>query len=218
MDFSDTVTVPQVEREPLLCRGDLDEALISEVKRCGVVGWDIETSGLDFHSDKIGTCQLHVPTVGVIVVTVNGVRPEGLASLLEDPNVTKVFHHAPFDVRFMLAQWGARATSVKCTKIASKLVFPDLPSGDHSLQELLLRVASIKIEKGERLSNWMAESLSSSQIAYAADDVQHLLPLIDRLESLARDDGILKLLRECFEHIPVRAELDVRGYADVFSY
>mgnify|MGYP006194651211 CR=1 FL=1 len=36
--------------------------------------------------------------------------------------VQKVFHHAPFDLRFMVAQWNVTPRNIACTKVASKML------------------------------------------------------------------------------------------------
>jgi ribonuclease D len=206
------------ERPPVVIAEDLPtgpfEALVSD----GVVACDIETSGLDWRNDSIATFQVYGRSAGAYVVRLGGAAPIRLSRLLADEGVCKVFHHAPFDLRFVLAQWGVRTANVKCTKVASKLVFPDVPAEAHSLKELLHRVAEVDISKDERLSNWLDDDLSGKQIEYAAKDVMYLIPLLDVLESLAGSKGLLDLLYRSFTHIPTRAELDVLGYEDIFAY
>jgi ribonuclease D len=76
----------------------------------------------------------------------------------------------------------------------------------------------IEISKDQRVSDWIGEHLSDEQLAYAANDVRYLLPLLESLERLARERGLTELLMKCFEHIPTRVELDVRGYPDIYEY
>jgi ribonuclease D len=197
---------------------DLPVAVYDEFVVEGIAACDIETSGLDFKTEHIGTFQVYGTTVGAWIVRVNGQTPVRLARLLADERVCKVFHYAPFDLRFVLSQWGVRATNVKCTKIASKVVFPELSDDEHSLKELLQRVADIELSKQARLSDWTHDELTEDQIQYAAKDVLYLLPLINALEELAASKGLTGLLQGCYAHIPTRVELDVRGYGDVFAY
>jgi ribonuclease D len=197
---------------------DITVSAFDALLASGRVACDIETSGLDFRNDRIGTFQLHADGVGAFVVRVNGDVPIRLARLLADPQVCKVFHHALFDLRFVLAQWGVRAVNVRCTKVASKIVFPEAKAEAHSLKELLHRVEQIDISKDQQLTNWLRDDLTDEQIAYAAGDVVYLLPLLDALEALADSKLLGDLLERCFAHLPTRVELDVRGYPDVFVY
>src|SRR2546423_3744292 len=117
--------------------GDLSCSKAQSARRAGVVGWDIETSGLDWRKDKIATCQIFIPNLDVDLIQLGTAMetPPNLKSLLSDPTVMKVFHHAMFDLRFMAAKWGAEARNVVCTKIASKLLEP--LEDDHSLKHVL---------------------------------------------------------------------------------
>jgi ribonuclease D len=204
-------------RTPVLREGDVGEATARELRAAGRIAWDIETSGLDWSSDKIGTCQLYSDATGAIVIQLNGHVPSRLCEILRDAQVTKAFHHAMFDLRFMRAQWGIQARSVRCTKVASKIIDPELPAEEHSLQRLLSRM-DISISKDARLSDWLGEHLSAEQVAYAANDVRYLLPLLSRLEQTARERGLFDVLDRCFNHLPTRVELDVRGYGDIYQY
>jgi len=84
-----------------LVEGDVSADFEGAARDAGVVAWDIETSGLDWRLDRIATCQLHVPNFGTQVIRVDGRRPDRLRELLVSEHVLKVFHHAPFDLRFM---------------------------------------------------------------------------------------------------------------------
>jgi ribonuclease D len=206
------------ERAPVVVAEDLPTGPLQALVSDGIVACDIETSGLDWRNDRIATFQLFGRTAGTYVVRLNGDVPIRLSRLLADESVCKVFHHAPFDLRFVLAQWGVRTSNVKCTKIASKLIFRDAPAEAHSLKELLHRVAEVEISKDQRLSNWSDDDLSGEQIEYAAKDVVYLIPLLEVLESLASSKGLLDLLDRSFAHLPTRAELDVLGYEDIYAY
>lgn len=205
-------------RQPVVVADDLPMGSLQSLVSDGIIACDIETSGLDWRNDRIGTFQLYGRTTGAYVVRIDGDVPTRVSRLLADERVCKVFHHAPFDIRFVLAQWGVRAANVKCTKIASKLVFPDAPPESHSLKQLLEGVAEVEISKDQRLTDWLSDDLTRDQIEYATKDVLYLIPLLEALESLAASKGLSDLLERCFAHIPTRAELDVRGYEDVYAY
>src|SRR4051794_39086238 len=86
--------------QPIVLRGDLTEDLLVELSQAPRVAWDIETTGLDWRTERIGTCQLFAPEVGVVIVQANDEVPDRLRQLLADPAILKVLHHAPFDLRF----------------------------------------------------------------------------------------------------------------------
>lgn len=203
----------------VVVRGDLPATMVDGFARAPLIAWDAETSGLDWRRDRLATCQLFSEDVGVVVVSLGARPPVRLKALLEDPGVEKVFHHAPFDLRFMVNAWAAQPTSIRCTKVASKLLSPDAPNDVHSLQHLCLRYLGVKLEKGAvRTSDWLADELTAEQLDYATRDVLYLPALLDVLESeLARAD-LLPLYNACCSFLPARVSLELGGYPDVFAY
>jgi ribonuclease D len=203
-----------------VARGDLPTEFSDAFAGAHLVAWDIETSGLDWQQARIGTCQLFAEGVGVVVVSVDpDLVPRRLVALLEDTEVTKVFHHAPFDLRFMIHEWSARPGSVRCTKVASKLLDPKAPNEAHTLQRLVARYAGVELVKGPvRTSDWTARTLSGEQIDYAAADVIHLPALLRELEARLDRHGLAWLYERCCGFLPARAALEIGGYPDVFAY
>ena len=199
--------------------GDLSETLATAFVEAGRIAWDVETTGLNWQQDQLATCQLFAERVGVVVVKVTGSHPGQLAALLEDPAVEKVFHHAPFDLRFMVHEWDAQPASIRCTKVASKLLAPGAPNETHSLQQLVTHRLGVSLTKGAvRTSDWTVASLTQEQLAYAAGDVLHLLALLDvLLADLGRAD-LRSLYDDCCAFLPARARLELGGYPDVFAY
>jgi ribonuclease D len=198
--------------------GDLSQNMYSDALSAGIVACDIETSGLNWEVDRIGTCQVATPERVAIVIVKQGAQPRYLSALLENPAVTKVFHHAPFDLRFMTHCWGVRSANIACTKIASKVLEPGLTSRDHSLKPVLKRHLNVDINKAQQVSDWLSSELTSDQLEYAAADVAHLIPLFSLLSEKCSVAGLSEYLEASFDYLPTRVMLDLRGSGDVFSY
>jgi ribonuclease D len=203
----------------VVVHGDLRATMADVFAKVPLAAWDVETTGLDWRSDRLATCQLFSQHVGVVVVSLDNKPPSRLKALLEDPAVEKVFHHAPFDLRFMVHAWGAQPVSIRCTKVASKLLNPDAPNEAHSLQQLCLRYLGVKLDKGAvRTSDWLADELTAEQLEYAARDVLYLPALLDALESELSRVGLRPLYDACCSFLPARVSLELGGYPDVFAY
>jgi len=196
--------------------GDLDERAFDRALRASVLAWDIETTGLDWRTERIGTVQMQVEDL-TYVVRVNGRTPHRLKALMEDPSILKILHHAMFDLRFLAYHWDVTAAHVACTKIASKLIDPELPCKDHSLAPLVRRYLGIELDKGPQTSDWTDE-LSPTQLQYAANDVRHLWRLYEALDEKIRRKGLLDLRERCYAHLRTQVELEVGGFPDVFAY
>jgi ribonuclease D len=198
--------------------GDLPNSALAKAREAGLIGWDIETSGLDWCRDRIGTCQVFIPTFDVFVVQISGStsRHPNLESLLCNSQVRKVFHHAIFDLRFMLHHWGVTINNVVCTKIASKILNPS--DEDHTLKSVLQKHLGIHIEKDLGNSDWLRSRLTDEQVHYAVQDVVHLPDLLDKLQSSLEAVDRWHLAQESFAYLPTRATLDILGAGDVFRY
>jgi ribonuclease D len=216
-----TKTAPHIHEELLrtatLFEGDLPPDVFSAVSNANLISWDIETSGLNWKTDQIGLCQLYVPPDRVLLVKINSTRPENLIRLLSAKNIQKIFHHAPFDLRFMCHNWKVRANKVACTKIASRILNPY--ENDHSLQALLWRHLGLRIEKTTvRRSDWVTHSeLTREQMLYAITDVVYLPELLGTLQKTMTPSK-QQMLAGCFEFLPYEVELEMEGNTAVFAY
>jgi ribonuclease D len=196
--------------------GDLNDELFERALRTPVLGWDLETSGLEW-ADEIATVQLQLDAMTLVIRPGRSV-PHRLKALLEDPGVLKVMHHAMFDLRFMAYHWDAGPANVACTKIASKLAWPDAPAEEHSLAALVARHFGVKLDKSQRTTDWTADDLDPAQLHYAADDVRYLWPLYEQLDGELKRRDLVSLRQRCYAHLATRVQLDLLGYDDVFRY
>jgi ribonuclease D len=209
--------LPEMGTIPLL-EGDVAKTFVDAAREQGNVAWDIETSGLDWRSERIGLCQVWVKEQGLGIVKIRSNRkPRNLISILEDSSVCKIFHHAMFDLRFLCYHWNVRVENVVCTKIASKLLDPDRIQ-NHTLAGLLKQYLDVTIDKSRRKSDWLSWALSQDQIAYAGDDVIHLPKLFDTLMAELNTRSLAQLAQRCFAHIPTQVQLEIRGYRDIYGY
>ncbi|WP_165965988.1 ribonuclease D [Actinomadura sp. 7K534] len=199
-------------------RNDIPASLDHALRCQDVIAWDIETSGLDWKQERIGTCQLFTKETGPIIVQVGADRPARLCRLLVNPNVTKLFHHAMFDLRFMASAWQVRPANVECTKIASKLLWPGKDGSCYTLKGLLQQLLAIRVSKAARISDWTADTLTSIQVEYAVSDVAHLEELRSILHKKLHGGELFDLYRRCVEFLPTQVELEIGDWSDVFTY
>lgn len=201
----------------VICHDDLPIEYFDSIIMAKIVAWDIETSGLNWRTDRMGICQLHTPDKPVVIVKISETPPKILKSLLKDSSIKKVFHHAMFDLRFMVHNWKVTPKNIACTKIASKILDPE-KRNNHNLQSLLKVYLGLEKDKSEQLSDWLSSELTKEQIRYAVNDVIYLIQLLHVLENELKSNGLIELAHECFAHIPTRVKLDLLGYEDIFSY
>lgn len=199
-----------------LHKGDLPEGFSPGSS----VAIDTETLGLHLHRDRLCLVQISTGDGAADLVQIEKGQTEApnLVKLLTDPEVTKIFHFARFDLAKLQEAFGARVANVYCTKIASKLT--RTYTDRHGLKDLVRELLGVDISKQQQSSDWGASDLSEAQLAYAASDVLHLHALRDRLNILLARENRLDLAWQCFAFLPARAELDLMGWpdTDIFAH
>ncbi|MFC7489424.1 MULTISPECIES: hypothetical protein [unclassified Knoellia] len=199
-------------------RGDASDDLVHAALAEGLAAVDTETTGLDPSTARLCTIQIHVPGWGTEVVQLrDGSPPSRVIELVTAQQVVKIFHHAVFDLSFLHAEYGVAAASVKCTKVAAKILWPHQKERQ-SLAALSRDVLGVPMEKEQRMSDWTRSHLSPAQVAYAARDAEVLPLLLPHLTQMLSAADLLNLATRCWTHIPLRVELEQRGLGDVFSY
>jgi ribonuclease D len=185
-----------------------------------VVAIDTETLGLVPHRDRLCVVQLSNGdgSADIVRIAAGQQAAPNLTRMLADPEVTKVFHYARFDIAVLKHAFGVTTSPVYCTKIASKLV--RTYTDRHGLKDLLKDMLGIEISKQQQSSDWGADTLTQAQLDYAASDVLHLHEVKAKLDLLLTREGRVDLARACFGFLPARAELDLTGWpeVDIFAH
>ncbi len=142
----------------------------------------------EFHRErtyfpKLALVQIAWPG-GLVLVDPLAVDLGPLAKVLEGPGVA-VMHAAGQDLEVLHHACGAVPSRLFDTQLAAGFVGMSSPS----LASLVERELGLKLEKGDRLTDWLRRPLSEDQRRYAALDVAHLFELQDRLLSQLEVDG-----------------------------
>ncbi|HEY7457137.1 MAG TPA: ribonuclease H-like domain-containing protein [Xanthobacteraceae bacterium] len=185
-----------------------------------VVAIDTETLGLNPNRDRLCVVQLSPGdgSADVVQFPVGDTEAPNLVRLLRDPKRLKLFHFARFDLAVLYKTFGVMPEPVYCTKVASKLA--RTYTDRHGLKDIVKELLGQDLSKQQQSSDWGAETLSDAQVAYAAADVLHLHALKERLDQMLAREGRAEFADACFRFLPVRARLDLAGFAeiDVFAH
>lgn len=202
-----------------LLSGDISDEVFKKFSSDSTLSLDIETSGLDWRSDSVETIQIFSKKFNqsVIVKVHKNTSPQNIISLIESPNIKKLFHHAMFDLRFIVNNWGVRVNNIGCTKVASKILFPGESNDFYSLKSLLNRFFQLEINKKMQMSDWSG-SLSREQIDYATRDVIYLPMLYTYLYEVCLKYNFKEQVDMSMNYLPFRVLTDLRECGDVFTY
>ena len=133
-----------------LHRGDLPDL----ARYTDSVAIDTETMGLRPHRDRLCVVQLSPGdgSADVVQILKDHADAPNLKALLTNPDITKIFHFARFDLAALYNAFGVMPQPVYCTKIASRLcrTYTDR----HGLKDLVREVLNIDLSKQQQSSDW----------------------------------------------------------------
>ncbi len=135
-----------------------------------------------------------------------------LAEALADPEIQIVVHAGRQDVALMRRGFQTEVTNVFDTQVAAG--FAGL-GAQSSYDSLLTAVLGLRVAKTASFTRWDARPLSHEQMAYAREDVVHLLELSAELEQRLSELGRLEWARE--ECQPLALSSDERDPEAIFT-
>lgn len=201
-----------------LLTGDITQDGLNHIRKFHqVVSMDTETTGLNPLTSDLSIIQISAGDNIFIIRHDKAVPADNLKQLLQDRKITKIFHNANFDLRFLQHHLSIKEIrNVICTKIAAKILF-----GIHtktSLKDLLPHYLSISLDKTQQLSDWSQPGLTIDQINYAINDVRYLHALWLSLKSDLEKHHLLELAYDCFAFLPTQTFLENQGIRNIFEY
>ncbi len=217
-----TNEITDVPTKIQICQDDLDQKLLDHYLKQEFITVDTETRGLVVQRDRLCLVQIGAPdgTIALVRFTKNSALPKtgksNLRTLLEAPQVLKVFHFARFDMAVLKYYLSANVQPVWCTKIASKLV--RTYADRHGLRDLASDLLGIELDKANQMSDWAAEDLTESQLTYAANDVRYLIPIYKKMKILVERENLTPLAQKLFAFIGTISEFDLGGWKAIFEH
>lgn len=153
----------------------------------------------------------YVPQLGLIQVAGNGllaiVDPlavpslDPLIELLQDPALEKVVHAGRQELEiFCACGYGLPQPIFDVQIAAAFLGYGEQASYAHLVKELI----GPRLQKKETFTNWLQRPLRRSQLEYALEDVEYLLPLAEKLQERLAARGRLAWAQEEFTKLTVQ--------------
>lgn len=181
---------------------------------------DTETLGLNPLRDPLCLVQLSAGDGKAHLVQLDRRTYDAphLKAMLGNPDRLKIFHFARFDIAAIKHYLEIDCGPVYCTRTVSKLV--RTYTDRHGLRDCCRELLGVELNKQQQSSDWGATELTKDQLQYAANDVLHLHALKEKMDEMLEREGRSALAQKCFDFLPVRAELDLAGWAetDIFAH
>jgi DNA polymerase-1 len=200
---------------PLTDRACLEDIAVRIAEHGGAVALDLETYGtsaLDPRRGDIRLLSLAVSgsTPWVLDLCAIGYDLAELGAVLSTGEV--VVHNARFDCGWLREKCGLLLPKVFCTLTASRLLSAGTRAANN-LGACLSRHLGINLPKDQGTSDWGAMLLTDDQLAYAANDVAHLLELADTLRGGLHEAGLTAVAALEMSLIPVVVAMEANGIA-----
>ena len=178
-----------------------------------VIAVDGEFMGLNVKRDPLCLIQISSGKNDAHIVQLdrNSYNAPNLRAILENENVTKIFHYGRADLAHIKYYLKAQTKKILDTKIASKLARSY--SDNHSLKTLIKEFKNIDISKQFQSSDFGGE-LTSAQLKYCANDVIYLHKIHEELNKILIRENRFELYKECLKFLKTRVDLDLALFRD----
>ena len=155
---------------------DREEARQAIAQLSGLVGLDLETTGLSPISAQARLLSLSADTGPALVIDLFAIG--GLHQVkAELVGLAAVCHNATFDMGFL---WRA---GVELAADCSMLAYHVLTGERAKLKDLAEKYAGLTLDKGQQLSDWSAPELTEEQLQYAALDAVAVRVIFPQIEA-----------------------------------
>ena len=187
--------------------------LPDDLKLGNIIAVDGEFMGLNVRRDPLCLIQISTENSFAHIVQFDreNYKAPNLVRLLNDKNVTKIFHYGRADLAHIKFYLKTDTNNILDTKIASKLARSY--SDNHSLKTLIKEFINIDISKQFQNSDFGGD-LTSAQLKYCANDVIYLHKIHEELNKILIREKRDKLYQDCLKFLKTRVELDLALFKD----
>ena len=174
---------------------------------------DGEFMGLNVNRDPLCLLQISSGNMDAHIVQLNRetYKAPNLIKLLQNKNITKIFHYARADLTFIKHYLKIEVLNIQDTKIQSKLARSY--SDKHGLKDLIKEFINIDISKQLQSSDFGGK-LTPAQLKYCANDVVYLHKINEELNKILVREKRMKLYEDCIKFINTRVNLDLASFKD----
>ncbi len=187
--------------------------LPDDLKLGNVLAVDGEFMGLNVRRDPLCLIQISSGNSDAHIIQFDrkSYNAPNLIRLLQDKNITKIFHYGRADIAHIKYYLKTETNNILDTKIASKLARSY--SDNHSLKTLIKEFINVDISKQFQSSDFGGE-LTPAQLKYCANDVIYLHKIHDELYNILSRENRIELYKDCLKFLKTRVDLDLSLFKD----
>ncbi len=171
------------------------EKVCSRFENKKIVGVDLEADSMHCFKEKICLIQMACAGKAYLIDPFEMQDIDPFLTVLENPDVTKVFHGSDFDIRSLDRDYGIRVNNLFDSEIACRF----LGVTERGLGALLKAHFDIIVDKRFQKVDWSRRPLKDDMIEYSIMDVASLEELYTILTDQLKKIGRLSWAQEEFE-------------------
>jgi ribonuclease D len=169
-------------------------SLARQLEGAKAIAVDLEADSMHHFRERVCLVQIGAPGVQAVIdpLAVSDLSP--LRPVFADDDVQKIFHGADYDIRSLYRDFHIEVRNLFDTQVAA--MFAGMR--ETGLDAVAQRLLGVTLDKRFQKKNWSRRPLPREMVAYAAEDVRHLVPLARLLtESLSERGRLAWVLEEC---------------------
>lgn len=184
----------------------------------GFVGFDLETSGIDYFSDRIRLAQFKLGNKTYLLnfETCKDAKKyfKYLIELIDATQKTVIAHNAKFDLRFTLHNTDILLTKVFDTQLAEMVHTAGIARGRDkypTLQKVVQEYCGVTLDKDIRKQFITSEIITEEMLTYSALDVKYLEEVMMLQMMLAENRKYVHVIELEMKLLPVVAKMEYDG-------
>lgn len=187
------------------------EPVLPKLMQFNAWGTDTETTGLDAHKDKVTLLQIGRPEEQFII-DARKVNITPLKPFFESKEIMKIWHNYKFDYKMIKGSSGIECEGGRDTYIAEKVMNAGRMFKGFRLDDVLSKYLNVEIDKTLQKSFiGHTGEFSAAQLKYAADDVLHLLPCLQKMTKQIIADGLGPTFKLECDVVPAFGDMEFDG-------
>ncbi len=158
-------------------------AFLLALKTAGWVALDTEADSLHAYPEKLCLVQLSIEGSDVLLDPLSRMDYKPVLEVLQKQEL--IMHGADYDLRLLRRHFGFVPDAIFDTMLAGRL----LGVRQFGLNDLVMKLLGVKLEKGPQKANWARRPLTPRMESYARNDTHYLKPLADILRAELEAEG-----------------------------
>jgi ribonuclease D len=165
---------------------------VEQLQKHKHIAVDLEADSLYHFREKVCLVQIAAQNLNIVIDPLQIKDLTALKPLFNNRDIQKVIHGADYDIRSLFRDFKITVNNLFDTQLACRF----LGMNETSLEAVIRRWFNVSLNKKYQRKDWSKRPLPEEMIAYAAEDVQYLVPLaskiISKLEKMGRVSWVME--------------------------